>query len=47
MRRAAGVRVEVVFDVSNEGILSLDARDLDTGAVMQQTVRFGENLANG
>jgi molecular chaperone DnaK len=38
---AGSVRVEVVFDVSNEGILALNAKDLDTGAVMQQTVRFG------
>ncbi len=37
---AGQVRVEVVFDVNPEGILSLDARDLDTNAMMQQTVRF-------
>ncbi len=38
---AGSVRVEVVFNVSSEGILSLEARDLDTGNQMQQTVRFG------
>ncbi|MBI3180070.1 MAG: Hsp70 family protein, partial [Deltaproteobacteria bacterium] len=35
---AGKVRVEVVFDVSAEGILSLNAKDLDTGAAMRQTV---------
>lgn len=39
--KAGGVRVEVGFDVSVEGILSLTAKDLDTGAEMHQTVRFG------
>jgi molecular chaperone DnaK len=39
---AGSVRVEVVFDVSAEGILSLDARDLDTGARMRQTARLGD-----
>ncbi len=40
-RGAAGsVRVEVVFDVSAEGMLALRARDLDTGTEMQQSVRF-------
>lgn len=38
---AGSVRVEVVFDVNEEGILGLAARDLDTGAEMQQTVRLG------
>lgn len=42
---AGSVRVEVVFDVNSEGILALDARDLDTGAMMQQTVRFGASAA--
>ncbi len=37
---AGSVKVEVVFDVSSEGILALDAKDLDTGHRMQQTVRF-------
>ncbi|MEZ4270681.1 MAG: Hsp70 family protein [Myxococcota bacterium] len=37
---AGSVRVEVVFDLNAEGILSLDARDLDTQAVMQKTVRL-------
>ncbi|MEO1174677.1 MAG: Hsp70 family protein, partial [Myxococcota bacterium] len=40
---AGSVRVEVTFDVSVEGILSLAARDLDTGAEMHQTVRFGRD----
>jgi len=34
------VRVEVVFDVTEEGILKLAAKDLDTGKAMEQTVRF-------
>jgi len=38
---AGSVNVEVIFDVSVEGMVSLDARDLDTGAMMQQTVHFG------
>lgn len=37
---AGSVRVEVVFDVSAEGILTLKAKDLDTKAKMQQTVRL-------
>ncbi|MEZ0312267.1 MAG: Hsp70 family protein [Myxococcota bacterium] len=39
---AGSVRVEVVFDVSLEGTLSLNARDVATGQVMQQSVRFRE-----
>ncbi len=39
--QAGSVRVEVVFEVSAEGILSLKARDLDTRAEMQQTVKLG------
>ncbi|MFC1612057.1 Hsp70 family protein [Myxococcota bacterium] len=39
---AGSVRVEVVFDVSAEGILSLVARDLDTKAEMTQTVRLND-----
>ncbi len=35
---AGSVRVEVVFDVSAEGILSLSAKDLDTATEMKQTV---------
>jgi molecular chaperone DnaK len=38
---AGAVRVEVVFDVSAEGILALHAKDLDTGAEMKQTVKLG------
>ncbi|MBI5511086.1 MAG: Hsp70 family protein [Deltaproteobacteria bacterium] len=38
---AGAVKVEVVFDVSSEGILSLNAKDLDTGAQMRQTVKLG------
>ena len=37
---AGSVNVEVILDVNSEGILALDARDVDTGAMMQQTVRF-------
>jgi molecular chaperone DnaK len=37
---AGSVRVEVVFDVSAEGILSLAAKDLDTNTVMKQTVKL-------
>lgn len=40
---AGSVRVEVVFDVSNEGILSLDAKDTQTGVTMQQNVHFGQS----
>ncbi len=39
---AGSVRVEVVFDVSLEGTLALNARDVATGQVMQQSVRFRE-----
>jgi molecular chaperone DnaK len=39
---AGSVRVEVVFDVNGQGMLALDARDLDTGAMMQQTVRYDD-----
>ncbi len=35
---AGSVRVEVVFALSVEGILSLQAKDLDTGLAMRQTV---------
>jgi molecular chaperone DnaK len=38
---AGSVRVEVIFDVSAEGILSLQAKDLDTQAEMKQTVKLG------
>jgi molecular chaperone DnaK len=36
---AGGVQLEILFDVSVEGILTLSARDLDTGRQMQTTVR--------
>jgi len=34
-------RLEIVFEVSVEGILSMSARDLDTGREMKTTVRLG------
>ncbi|OGQ89442.1 MAG: 2-alkenal reductase [Deltaproteobacteria bacterium RIFOXYA12_FULL_58_15] len=37
---AGSVRVEVVFTVSAEGILSLTAKDLDTGTQMSHTVKI-------
>ncbi|HTP50692.1 MAG TPA: Hsp70 family protein [Anaeromyxobacteraceae bacterium] len=37
--RAGEVRLEVVFDVNVEGILAIQARDLDTGREMKTTVR--------
>jgi len=40
---AGSVKVEVIFDVNSEGIIALDARDLDTGAMMQQSVRYGKD----
>ena len=36
---AGGVRLEILFDVSVEGILTMSASDLDTGKQMQTTVR--------
>ena len=39
---AGSVRVEVIFDVSLEGTLALNARDVGTGQVMQQSVRYRE-----
>jgi molecular chaperone DnaK len=42
---AGSVRVEVIFDLSQDGIVSLSARDLDTGAQMSQTVRI--NVVHG
>lgn len=38
--KAGSVRVEVIFDVTAEGMLKLSARDLDSGQSMQQTVRY-------
>jgi molecular chaperone DnaK len=37
--RAGDVRLEILFEVSVEGILKMSARDLDTGRQMQTTVR--------
>jgi molecular chaperone DnaK len=34
-------RLEIVFEVSVEGILSMSARDLDTGREMKKTVKLG------
>jgi molecular chaperone DnaK len=34
-------RLEIVFEVNGEGILSVSARDLDTGREMKTTVRVG------
>ncbi|MCK5687976.1 Hsp70 family protein [Myxococcota bacterium] len=38
---AGKARIEVIFDISTEGILSLNATDSDTGAQMTQKVSFG------
>ena len=37
--RAGSARLEIVFEVNVEGILTLSARDLDTGREMKTTVR--------
>jgi molecular chaperone DnaK len=37
--RAGDVRLEILFEVNIEGILTMSARDLDTGRSMQTTVR--------
>lgn len=37
--RAGSVKVEVMFDLNSEGILSMSARDRDTGKEMKTTVR--------
>jgi molecular chaperone DnaK len=37
--RAGEVRLEILFEVNVEGILTMSARDLDTGRKMQTTVR--------
>ncbi len=36
---SGSVKVEVVFTLTHDGILMLDAKDKDTGATMQQTVK--------
>ncbi len=41
--RAGEVRLEVLFEVSVEGILSVHARDLDTGREMKSTVRVTQS----
>ena len=38
---AGSVRVEVEFNLSQDGILSMSARDKDTGAEMEQSVALG------
>ena len=38
---AGEVRVEVIFDLSQDGILGLTARDPDTGSHMETSVRLG------
>jgi molecular chaperone DnaK len=40
---AGSVRVQVDFTLSQDGILTLAARDRDTGAEMTQAVRLGTN----
>jgi molecular chaperone DnaK len=37
--RAGEVRLEILFEVNVEGILTMSARDLDTGRQMKTTVR--------
>jgi molecular chaperone DnaK len=39
--RAGTVRLEVLFEVNVEGILTVSARDLDTGREMKRTVHVG------
>ncbi len=41
--RAGEVRLEILFEVSVEGILTMSARDLDTGRQMRTTVRVASN----
>jgi molecular chaperone DnaK len=36
------VRLEIQFEVSVDGILSMSARDVDSGRLMQTTVRVAE-----
>ena len=36
---AGSVNVDVRFDLSHDGILTLDAKDRDIGSTMQQTIR--------
>jgi len=39
--RAGSVRLEILFEVNVEGILTMSARDLDTGRQMKTTVKVG------
>ncbi|MBS2028266.1 MAG: Hsp70 family protein [Deltaproteobacteria bacterium] len=41
--KAGQVKVEITFDVNVEGILTMSARDPDTGKVMKTTVRVTQN----
>jgi molecular chaperone DnaK len=41
--RAGEVRLEILFEVNIEGILSVHARDLDTGREMKSTVRVTQS----
>jgi molecular chaperone DnaK len=41
--KAGEVRLEILFEVNIEGILSVHARDLDTGREMKTTVRVTQS----
>jgi len=41
--RAGEVRLEILFEVNVEGILTMSARDLDTGRQMRTTVRVSSS----
>ena len=41
--QAGKARLEITFDVSIEGILTMSARDLDTGKQMKTTVRVTQH----
>ena len=41
--RAGEVRLEILFEVNVEGILTMSARDLDTGRQMKTTVRVSSS----
>ena len=40
---AGEVRLEILFEVNVEGILTMSARDLDTGREMKTTVRVTQS----
>jgi molecular chaperone DnaK len=40
---AGNARIEIIFDVNVEGILTMSARDLDTGKQMKTTVRVTQH----